>query len=335
MHRLDVFVSVVAPLQDDVGLVDGFVDEVIEVLRAHYANYELVLVDDGSSDGTSARVEAALQRHTGIRLLRLSRRFGVEAAISAGLDGVIGDYVVVMMPESDPVDVIPAMLERAAAGAGVVFGVCHDRSEQSWMIRSGARFFYALAPRLGLEVTPDATLFRVLSRQAVNAVNRIRDHTRYFRLLTMSVGFHSVPFEYRFKARRAPMRRKTLAQAVQLAVGLLTTQSMVPLRLASLLCLVACVGNLLALSYAVAVYLFLSAVEPGWTTRSLHSAAMFAILFACLAVLTEYVGRLLVGTRDRPLYHLYEERTSSAMIADETRRNVILESKVDETESVQ
>src|SRR5206468_2184236 len=108
----DCFVSVVAPLHDDADIVEGFVRDVLAVVSAEYANYELVLVDDGSGDDTSARVTRLLSEERCIRLVRLSRRFGRDIAISAALDTVIGDFVVVLVPESDPPELIPAIVEE-------------------------------------------------------------------------------------------------------------------------------------------------------------------------------------------------------------------------------
>ena len=107
----DCFLSVIAPLHDDADVVDAFIDEVLGVVAPAYENYELVLVDDGSTDGTFDRVVRRLERDRCIRLVRLSRRFGRDIAISAGLDTVIGDFVVVLLPETDPPELIPQIVD--------------------------------------------------------------------------------------------------------------------------------------------------------------------------------------------------------------------------------
>ena len=328
----DVFISVIAPLRDDADLVEAFTDEVMGVLRANFANYELVLVDDGSRDATAAAVDRLLVRHECLRLLRLSRQFGAEAAISAGLDSVIGDFVVVMEPERDPAALIPEFVKRARAGSGVVYGVCHDRSGQGLLVRTGTALFYRLAPALlGLELTPDATLFRVLSRQAVNAITGIKDRYRFFRLLSASVGFRSEALAYEPQLRRANRRHKSFGEAFDLALGLAFTNSMRPLRLAGGLALLAALGNVLYLAYSVAIYLFKPDVAAGWTSQSIHAAAMFAVLFLILAICTEYLGHILQESRERPLYILLDEKQSTVMIADEARRNVVSDSAPDGT----
>src|SRR4051794_37165357 len=109
----DTLISVVAPIQNDGPVLRAFVAEISEVLNAHYTNYEVVLVDDCSTDGTVTAVETLMQQYPCLRLIRLSRRFGTDVAVTAGLDATIGDYVVVMRPQSDPPGEIPAMVRAA------------------------------------------------------------------------------------------------------------------------------------------------------------------------------------------------------------------------------
>jgi len=102
-----LFVSVVCRLHDERGLVESLLEDLTRVLRAHYDNWEIVLVDDGSRDGTTARVKELLGRYEGVRLLRLSRAFGLDVAITCGLESAIGDVVVTMSAETDPPDLLP------------------------------------------------------------------------------------------------------------------------------------------------------------------------------------------------------------------------------------
>jgi dolichol-phosphate mannosyltransferase len=323
----DVFVSVVAPLQDDADVLPEFVREVMEVLEASYANFELVLVDDGSRDRTAAFVQPLLEKHRCIRYIRLSRRFGLEVAIAAGLDTVIGDYTVVMLPASDPPALLPELVRRARAGKGIVYGRREDRSSDPLWSRAGGALFWSVATRvLGLDAPRGSTYFQALSRQAVNAVTRIRDKYRSLRLLTTVTGYDAEAVAYRPLARRAHPRTRGFAESVSLAVGMVVSQSTRPLRLVSALGLAASGLNLLYMLYVVGVYFLKSHVQEGWTTTSLQLSGMFFLLFAILSILSEYVGRVLEETRDRPLYHVLEERNSNVMVADAERRNVVKES---------
>src|SRR5206468_11321636 len=140
----EALISIVAPLEgdDNAAAVEAFVEETVAVLRELVTHHEIILVDDGAPDETVACVRALLSRYDFLRFLRLSRHFGEESAITAGLDIAIGDYVIVMLPNMDPPALIPEFLERARGEADVVYGVrMHRKSEPFWY-RGGARVFY-------------------------------------------------------------------------------------------------------------------------------------------------------------------------------------------------
>lgn len=324
MSMADCYVSVVAPLQDDADIVDAFVDETMAMLRENFTNYELVLVDDGSRDDTVERVSRLLVTHDCIRLLRLSRRFGQEIAISAGLESVIGDYVVVMLPESDPPAAVPEMVRQSREGAAIVFGIRRKRPYEPWWLRAGASFFYWSVNRvLGLNMPKNSTHFRVMSRQAVNAIIQVRDRMRYLRTLSGFVGYRNQAFEYVPEYRRETPRRKSFWKAVNLAISIVVSNSTRPLRLVSWLGLAVAAFNVLYMAYIVAIYLFKDQVAEGWVTQSMQMSLMFFFIAVILTTLAEYLGRLLGEVRERPLYYVMEEQNSSVLLADPARRNVV------------
>ncbi len=327
MAASDVFVSVVAPLHDDADVLVPFVDETVHVLDGSYANFELVLVDDGSRDGTAAVVGELLARHRCVRYLRLARHYGREAAIAAGLDSVIGDFTVVMLPATDPPALIPTMVTRAREGLGVALGVCERPEGEAGWSAAGSRWFWSLGRRfLDLKVPEGASYFQCLSRSAVNALTRIKDKYRSIRLLAAALGSVGEVVPYVPIRRREETRGRGLLESLDLAAGITVSQSTRPLRFVSLLGVAASFLNLLYMGYVVAIFLFKEHVAEGWTTTSLQLSGMFFLLFLIMAVLSEYVGRVLEESRDRPLYHVVEERNSNVMVRDAERRNVVKES---------
>lgn len=323
MTLSDCFVSVVAPLSDDADIAEAFVLETADVLKRTYANYELVLVDDGSRDDTVARVAALLSRVDCIRLIPLSRPFGIEVAISAGLDSAIGDYVVVALPDSDPPALIPQMVERSRSGHRTIVGVKRTRGEEGPLMQLGAKLFYWYCnTKLRLAIPENSTYFRVLSRQAVNAITQIRDRARFLRVFSSEVGFAAERFEYDAVPRRSRPRRRSLFDAAGLAIGIVVANSTHPLRAVSWLGLFLSMLNLLYMGYIAAVYLLKENVAEGWTTLSLQNAVMFFCLFLFVTVLCEYIGRILGELRSRPHYFTLEEKNSSVVIANEDRKNV-------------
>jgi len=323
-----VFVSVVCRLHDERFLVESLIADVTRVLRESYENYELVLVDDGSTDGTSTLIKELLARYECVRLLRLSRKFGIDIALTAGLETAIGDCVITMSAETDPPELIPQLVELAQRENAAVYGVALERTPRGLLHRLGARLFHwACKELLEVPLLPDSTQLRALSRQAVNAIVEIKDNYRYLRALTPYIGYQTRTFEYQQKSRSGRERKESLFEAVDTAIAIVIGNSTRPLRLVSWLAVGASVLNLAYMLYVFFVNLFKRNVAEGWTTLSLQNAGMFFLLFLILAVVTEYVGRILSETRDRPLYYIAEEASSAVLLPDQERRNVVGESR--------
>lgn len=328
MPSADRFVSVIAPLYRDADILESFVDELVACLEQHYVHFEVVLVDDASGDTTVELAQGLLQRHRHLRLLELSRTFGQEIAISAGLDTVIGDFVVVMLPESDPVERVPEMIELCAQGKGIVFGVRRSRAGEPWLQRTGARLFYGLCNGpLAMGIPRNATHFRAMSRQAVNAVIRIKERTRFLRTLSAYVGYGEQGIEYDPRPRRAQPRRKSLSEAAGLAIDIVVANTTSPLRWLACLAFLAGSLNGLYVLYVLGIFAFKDRVAEGWATRSLQASGSFLVIFLVLAVLCEYLARMLEEVKDRPLYYVQNESQSSVLVDDDAERNVVSQSE--------
>ncbi len=323
-----LFVSVVVPLSDDADILPGFLEELAAALRTRWENYEIVLVDDGSRDATPAVIDGLLKQHACVRYLRLSRSFGVENAVLAGLDGTLGDVVVVLQPDCDPPGLVPDFVEAARKAGGIVIGTRTGPARERALYRLGRRGFAWLVRRwMGLDLHPDAALFLACTRQAMNAVLRIKDKSRALRLIGTWVGFRQEYLPYRPVERRVPPRRRSLMEGIERGVSLIITNTSRPLRIFTILGLIGGALNVLYMVYIAAIALLKPRVAEGWVTLSMQHAVMFLLVFAILSVLCEYVGRILEETRDRPAYLVAEERHSSVMIANEERRNVVAEAQ--------
>jgi polyisoprenyl-phosphate glycosyltransferase len=322
-----VFVSVVCRLRDERGLVDGLLADLTRVLRANYENWEIVLVDDGSRDGTSARVKELLTRYEGIRLLRLSRCFGLDVALTAGLESAIGDIVVTLSAETDPPELIPRLVELARRENAAVYGVAPTRRRGLLRELGGRAFYWSCRKLFDVPIQPHSTQLRALPRQAVNAIGEIKDRHRYLRALTPYIGYETRTVEYQPISRSGRPPREGLFHAANTAIAVIVGNSTRPLRMVGWLALAAAFLNLLYIAYVFAVRVLKTRVAEGWMTLSLQNAGMFLLLFLILAVVTEYVGRILDETRERPLYYIAEEANSSVMVPSAERRNVVRESR--------
>jgi polyisoprenyl-phosphate glycosyltransferase len=302
-------ISIVAPLEGDTtAAVTAFVEETVAVLRQLVTHYEIILVDDGVRAETVNGVRALLERCDFVRFLRLSRHFGEETAIAAGLDVAIGDYVIVMLPNMDPPSLIPEFFERARGEADIVYGVrMHRKTEPLWY-RAGARLFYWYINSVVKAGIPnDSTQFRCMSRQVVNAITQIRDPDQYLRLLTSYIGFQKEALPYAPINRTGEPTVRPKGEAVNLARALVMDHTTHPLRT------VLWMGVVIAMFNAVVV-----AVQGG----ELHGALAFLVLSVMVAFVGEYVGGLSRRMRDRPAYYVREEHTSSVLLREE-RRNVV------------
>ena len=328
MTLSDCFVSVIAPLHDDADIVVPFLTEVTHVLETHYANWELVLVDDDSTDTTVPRVLDLLTKFACVRLIRLSRSFGPEIAITAGLDSVIGDFAVVMMPDSDPPQLIPDLIARARSEVlGILSGIRPERPRESPVFRSGARLFYWYANTFAhLDLPKNTTDFRVYSRQSVNAITRIKDQGRYLRTFSTYVGYHNATFVYEPIQRRAKPRSRGLVEAVALGFDMIVVSTTHPLRMATWMALTLSLLSAVHAGSVLMADLIAEDVPPPWAGISLQMSAMFCFMFVILAVLSEYIGRLLGESSGRPLYYVAGEHSSSVLIADADRKNVVTDS---------
>ena len=314
----EALLSVVAPLTADTpATAEAFIVETERVLQGLVSHYEIVLVDDGVPEATVSAVRALLARHEFVRFLRLSRHFGEETAIAAGLDVAIGDYVVVMLPNTDPPTLIPAFLERARGGADMVYGVrLHRHMEPLWY-RAGAKIFYWYLNRVVKAGLPeDSTQFRCMTRQVVNAITQIRDPARYLRFLTSYVGFRKEALPYAPMNRTGKPSVRPPGEALALAHALIIDHTTHPLRLAGW------TGVATSIVSLVAVAAWTMAAGEGRSLVWLLAIGQLVMLSVVLAVIAEYVAGLSRRFRDRPEYYVREEEASSVLLREE-RINVV------------
>jgi glycosyltransferase involved in cell wall biosynthesis len=324
MAKIELLVSALAVLNDDCAILPAFMQELSGVLDRNYANYEILLVDNGSVDGTSKVVRELLGRYRCVRYLRLTRPTDNETALMVGMDSAIGDYLVTLNPDFDPPEELVRMIDVCREGGDMVLGVDRHPVRPSRIYRGLRRAFVAASRRLlSVDLSFGTTGYRVLSRQAVNALVKVRVRKRYFALVAADVGLAKTnyPYDRISRSGRKPVYR--LLRDVRLGLSVLVHNSIALLRLASVLGLL---GSFLSLAYnlyAVLIFLLYRNVPQGWTTLSFAMSALFFVTFLMLALMGEYLSRLLDESSDRPLYHVRDEESSAVMLSDVTRRNVL------------
>lgn len=332
MDKQDIFVSAVAILHDQAAIAGPFAREAADLLARHYTNFEVVILDNGSRDATAATVQPLLQSIRCLRYVRLSRPMESETAFTAALDAAIGDFVVTLNPEFDPTDEIPALVERCRGGSDVVLGVDADPRRHGPIYRTLREGFFAAARRMvGVELPRGTTGFRALSRHAVNALTQFRQRRRYFALVASAIGFEPATHPYKRISRTGAKPDSSLWKAARIGIGLVVHNSTLPLRLASVTGLIGSLLSFLYSFYVLGIFFFKRDVAPGWTTLSLQVSGLSFLAFVVLALLGEYMARLLEESSDRPLYYVREEKSSSVPIAEPGRRNVMDSSAAEPT----
>jgi glycosyltransferase involved in cell wall biosynthesis len=317
-------VSIIVPLDQDAGIVEHIVTEIDRVMTVNYRFFEIVLVDDGSTDQTSKVVHEFLQHLKRIRYQKLSRPFGRDIALSAGIESAIGDYVVTIDPRTDPIEFIPEMIQACRKSGGIVHGIAENPMRRT-ILRNvvGAVFRNYCRKHLGVDLKRGVSDFRVISRQAVNALLQIREQSRYLRLLTLTLGYDHEFKNYRIQPRKGAERQERFFDEIAIAIDLLAANTRHPLRLVTCLGMVGAVLNLIYAFYVIGVFLTNPSVIAGWTTTSLQISGMFFFVCLILAVLSEYVGAILGEVRSRPLYFISHEANSTVLLEDTVQSSLV------------
>lgn len=312
--------SIVIPVFNEEDVLPLLAARLRPVADALDATYEVVAVDDGSSDASPVVLQRMLREWPQLRIVRLRANAGHQAAISAGLASARGGYVVTLDADlQDPPEVIPEMLAQARLhGADVVYGVRSDRSTDSVFKRWSARAFYRLIRVLsGTRAQVDAGDYRLMSRATVNAVNALPEHHRVLRFVVPALGFPSASVTYRRDERAAGKSKYPLAKMIRLSLDSVTGFSAAPLRAATWLGLVGGAAAFVLLAYAL-VASASGHTLPGWTSTVVAVAGVGAVQLLCLGILGEYVGRMYAHLQARPTYFVaYDSLTGPVTPADE------------------
>ena len=303
-------ISLIVPVKDEQAAIAPFVARVTAVLDAlgEADGWEVLFVDDGSDDASLAAIAAAHRADPRVRALSLSRNFGKEAALSAGLDHARGRVVVPMDVDlQDPPEVLGAMLVKWREGYEVVYGVRRDRASDSLPKRLTADLYYRAHNWLSTDKIPEhAGDFRLLDRKVVDVIRLMPERNRFMKGLFAWSGFRQAAVEYDRAPRAVGETKFNYWKLWTLAVDGITSASTVPLRVWSYIgALIALFGLVYAGFVAIKTLIF-GVDVPGYP--SLMVAVLFfgGLQLISLGVLGEYVGRILVETKHRPIYIIRE-----------------------------
>jgi polyisoprenyl-phosphate glycosyltransferase len=298
--------SVIVPVKNEEDCILPFVERVGAILDgiAAEGGWEILFIDDGSTDSTLAAIVAANQREPRIRAISLSRNFGKEAALSAGLDHARGSAVIPMdVDMQDPPEVLPEMIAKWREGHEMVFGVRRSRAEDSFTKRFTAGLFYRAHNMVSSDKIPEnAGDFRLMDRKVVDVIRAMPERNRFMKGLFAWAGFRQAAVEYDRAERETGTTKYNYWKLWTLALDGITSASTVPLRIWSYVgAIVAMVAIGFAGWLAARTMMFGNPV-PGYASIMVSVLFLGGIQLISLGVLGEYVGRILTETKQRPLY---------------------------------
>lgn len=301
--------SVVIPVNNEVEALPVLLSRVIAVLDDTGLHFELIVVDDGSEDGTWAVVEDFGFRDSRICGIRFARNFGHQSALLAGLRASSGDAVITMDGDGEhPPEILPEFIGRWQDGAVVVQGVRSETRAMSWAKRVSSTAFYRL---LGLMsstvVVPGSADFRLLDRRAVDEIVRTSGQTIFLRGFVPWMGFPTEHVDFQTGRRIAGGPSYSLARMLSLSLSAVLSMSSVPLRMVAVVGSAAACAAFLFLSYVVAVRFLNGQVVPGWASVAGLVTLLGGLQLLTLGILGEYVGRLFTSSIGRPPYVILEK----------------------------
>ncbi|MEQ8185355.1 MAG: glycosyltransferase family 2 protein [Marinobacter salarius] len=296
--------SIVVPVFNERAMLPVFLERVLPILDSLTVATQLVFVDDGSEDGSANYISSFLARRSGIRLVKLTRNFGKEAALTAGLEHATGDAVVVIDADlQDPPELIPTMVEAWQSGSDVVLMQRRSRHGESLPKRLSAHLFYRLLNRTSRTNIPvDTGDFRLMSRRAVDALMSLGERNRYMKGLFAWIGMPTTVLPYDRAPRAAGVSKWDYPGLIGLALEGLTSFSTSPLRWATGVGLLAAsMGALFGLWIVVKATL-LGDVTNGYPSLVAIITFLGGIQLLSIGIVGEYVGKTYVETKQRPIY---------------------------------
>ena len=312
--------SVCAPVFNEEELVEEFHRRASAALEGF--DYELIIVNDGSADSTGAKLDALAERDPNLRVVHLSRNFGHQAALTAGLEHARGDAVAMLDADlQDPPELIAKMVEAWRAGSDVVYMVREERAGETAFKLATARWFYALFGKLAqVELEPNSGDFRLLDRGALNALLSMGERNRFLRGMTVWVGFTQTAIPYKRDARHAGETKYPIRKMLRFSLDAIASFSHTPLQIATYLGFLFAGVAFIAIPVVIGLKLT-GGYLPGFGTLTILILLVGGLQLIALGLIGEYVGRIYDEVKRRPLYIVREQRNEpvapSGIVHDE------------------
>ena len=300
--------SIVAPIYNELESLDELYRRVRDVMSGLRGSWELILVDDGSTDGSTERIRLLAKQDKHVCPVIFARNFGHQVAITAGWDYSRGDAVIIIDADlQDPPEIIPDLIAKWREGYEVVYAVRASREGESWFKKITASAFYRIVYRItDVKIPVDTGDFRLMDRKVVEVLKTMRERHRFPRGMSAWVGFRQVGVPYTRAARFAGVTKYPFKKMLKLALNAITGFSYFPLQLATYVGFVAAGLSILAIPVVIGMRLTGYSAFLGQATTLIAVLFLGGVQLLSLGVLGEYIGRLYDEAKGRPLYIVRE-----------------------------
>ena len=304
----DIRYSIVIPVYNEEAVIDQTYQRLKQVMDSTKDPYELIFVNDGSCDHTTAKIKGFRDQDDAVKLITFSRNFGHQIAITAGMDYASGAAVVVIDADlQDPPELILDMIAKWKEGFDVVYAKRTKRKGETFFKKQTARLFYRiLSASTDLDIPTDTGDFRLLDHRVCDELKRLPEKNRYVRGLVSWVGFRQTAIEYERDERLAGETKYPLKKMIKLSLDGLTSFSFKPIKMANYIGALLLLSGLIYLAGMLLSTILTAAVIAGWNLVIAMQLVLTGILLTIMGIIGEYIGRIYDEARKRPLYIVSE-----------------------------
>ena len=301
--------SVIVPVFNEIDCLQELYDRLSKVLDSTSEPWEIILIDDGSQDGSTEKIRGLAKADNRVKPVIFARNFGHQIAVTAGLDYSHGKAVVIIDADlQDPPEVILELIAKWKEGYQVVFAVRAEREGETWFKKFTASMFYRVIYRItDVKIPMDTGDFRLLDRRVVDVMNRMRERHRFLRGMSAWIGYKQIGVNYHRAARYAGSTKYPFSKMAKLALNAITSFSYFPLQLATYLGFFAAGISIIAIPFVVIERLTGAQAFLGQATTLISVLFLGGVQLICLGILGEYIGRVYDEVKGRPLYIVNEE----------------------------
>ncbi|PKN82088.1 MAG: glycosyltransferase [Chloroflexi bacterium HGW-Chloroflexi-4] len=297
-------ISIIAPIYNEKGCFDELYRRVSEVMDTTGEEWEFVMVDDGSSDGSTDMIRELANKEKRVRPVIFARNFGHQIAVTAGLDYCRGEAAIIIDADlQDPPEVILELIAKWREGYQVVYAVRSEREGETWFKKTTASAFYKLIYRItDVKIPMNTGDFRLLDRKVVDVMNSMRERHRFLRGMSAWIGYKTIGVSYKRAARFAGTTKYPFKKMIKLAFTAITSFSYMPLQMAMVFGFISAGLSIVAIPVVAILRLIGSQFFFGQATTLIAVLFLGGVQLICLGILGEYVGRIYDEAKGRPLY---------------------------------